>query len=126
MLNRIVSYLFFIFIPLFLFSGWKSSSTTEITSYYFYKRKPFYLNFKSDLLFVKLRSQLSGGQLDGLLSQYEFINSIEQHSLSDKKLFVKLSESFDQTGLNDAISRLKLNNEIANVSPVFSPYNEKK
>ncbi len=124
MFKRIVSYIFFVFFPLYIFSGFKSSST-ETTAFYFYKGKPFYLNLKNDLLFVKLRSQLSGSQLEELLLRYDFVNSVEKHSLLDNKLFIKLSESFDQTGLNHVIQMLKLNNEIANVSPVFSPDNGK-
>ena len=98
----------------------------SITKFYIYKGKPFKLNLKSDLLFIKINKNLKSTEsFSNLISQFPEISAKSNFDVKDGKGFVTLNSAMDESSIVSLIARLTDKAEIGYASPVFSPDNGK-
>jgi subtilisin family serine protease len=122
MIKKIIASVALVFIPLIMFSGWKSSDN-NITSFYYYKGQPFALTLKSDLIYIKVKDNVSTDQLAGKLSAIREISPLANLSGTDSKQFITLNSPQGDVPLMDITRQLTSLDEIEYASPVYSPDN---
>jgi subtilase family protein/type IX secretion system substrate protein/CARDB protein/proprotein convertase P-domain-containing protein len=117
------------FIPLVVLAallstiGWTNFTETgnnNITNYYYYQGHRFYLNQKTDMIFIKLKHEISKTDFESMISSIGTIPADYSFEKNDVRQFVKLRAGLDNVSLNNVISLMSNNSLVADASPAFS------
>ncbi|MBE2228375.1 MAG: S8 family serine peptidase [Ignavibacteria bacterium] len=105
------------------FIGWNApvtgSNASSVTNYYYYQGQKYYLEHKTDMIFVKLKSEISRTEFENMISSYGTIPADYSFEKNDVRQFIKLTGALDNTSINTIISALRSNNSVLTASPVF-------
>lgn len=105
------------------FIGWNApvteNSAANITDYYYYQGQKYFLEHKSDMIFVKLKNEISRAEYESIISSYGTIPADYPFEKNDVRQFIKLTGALDNTSINTIIAALKGNNSVLSASPVF-------
>lgn len=103
--------------------GWTNFTETgsnDITNYYYYKGQRFYLNQKTDMIFIKLKHEISKTEFESMISSIGTIPADYSFEKNDVRQFVKLRAGMDNISLNNVISQVSSNPLVTDASPAFS------
>ncbi len=105
------------------FIGWNNytpgSNAGDITDYYYYQGQRYYLTHKADLIYVKLKNEMSKQEFENMISSYGSIPSDYSFEKNDVRQFIKLRAALDNTSINTIVSNLESVNSVEFASPVF-------
>src|SRR3972149_11387230 len=105
------------------FIGWSEFNTEQsnsVTNFYYYQSGKFYLNHKPDMIYIKLKNEISKSEFNSIISQYGDIPQDYSFENNDIRQMVKLRSALDNVSLNTVISQVKNNANVEYASPVFS------
>lgn len=110
-----------------LFSGWHANNK-NITSFYYYKNKPFHLTLKTDKIFLRLKENISLERVNNLISRAGkgAITQLTNAPEDETRFFVDVNAAAsNENVISEVINDLKREPDVEYVSPVFSPDNGK-
>lgn len=124
-MNYISKLLLFIVIAASFSSiGWNnfspSGSSGSITDYYYYQGNRYYLDQKPDMMFIKLKNEISRNEFVNLFGSIGDIPSNYSFEKNDVRQFIKLRTVMDNVSMNNVINQVKNNPLVEFASPVFS------
>lgn len=104
--------------------GWNnfstSSSSANITDYYYYQGARYYLNYKPDMIYIKLKNAISKTEFNNLIRDYGETPADYSFEKNDLRQFVQLRTSLDNVSMNNVIGLVNNNPLVEYASPVFS------
>lgn len=104
--------------------GWDNFSTSgssaNITDYYYYQGSRYYLNYKADMVYIKLKSAVSKTEFDNLIRDYGKTPDDYSFEKNDVRQFVQLRTNLDNVSMNSVLSMVISNPLVEYASPVFS------
>ena len=105
------------------FIGWSEFNTEQsnsVTNLYYYQGGKFYLNHKPDMIYIKLKNEISRIEFNSIINQYGDIPQDYSFENNDIRQMVKLRFALDNISLNNVIRQVKNNANVEYASPVFS------
>jgi subtilisin family serine protease len=110
-----------VFLSIIGWNNFTSPENSSITNFYYYKDSLFYLNLKPDMLFIKLKENISVNEFNNIVGEYG--NTAEGYSYEKNGVnqFISLRSPLDNVSLKNAATQLVNNPLVEYASPVFSP-----
>lgn len=105
------------------FSDSENGNDSKLTNYYYYKGQKFYMQERTDLVFLNFKSNISTSAAREILSDYPEIDiNISEAGIRDDH-FVKLKSKLSEDDYVSLIHRMKSDNNFENVNYAYSPFN---
>ncbi|MCX7878041.1 MAG: hypothetical protein N2510_05285, partial [Ignavibacteria bacterium] len=103
--------------------GWTNFSvgqnSSSITDYYYYQGQRYYLVHKPELIYIKLKQEISRVEFISLMSSYGDIPSEHSYEKNDVRQFIRLRTVSDNSTLNSLINQIRTFPQVEYASPVF-------
>lgn len=102
-------------------SGDNGQSSTGIVNYYYYQGQKFYMQPRTDVVFLKFKNDLSENAAREVLSRYPQIDlSRSSVNLNDDN-FIRLNSRLDDASYTELIKEMKRSAELENVNIAYNP-----
>jgi subtilisin family serine protease len=121
-LKRIFLFFLLLLSANILLMGWSFNSTKPaLTDFYYYKNQPYYLDIRTDKIFIKTKDVLTQTQFKSLLNRYYQTVSNGKFDVNEKMQFVDLAMLYDQSSIAALVNALNQDPQVEYSSPVYSP-----
>jgi len=125
-LKKFQGYFFLLIVIIFygfaFLSGFPGGNSGRITNYYYFQGEKFFLQERTDMVFLKFKTGITQNSAFDILSKYpQFDLNLSQINTDDDN-FIRLKNNFTESEYIEFINRLKLDESFDNVSYAYSPY----
>lgn len=103
------------------FSENKLERENKITNYYYYNGEKFYLQERTDVVFLKFKNNVAEGAALNILSAYRQLDLRNANIKTDDDNFLKLNSKLTDEDYFNLISEMKTNENFENVNFAYSP-----
>jgi len=110
-----------IFLGFTFFPGVSGNNSGRILNYYYFQGSKFFLQERTDMVFLKFKTGTSQNAAIDILSRYPQLDLIRSQINTDDDNFIRLKNNLTESEYIEFINRLKLDENFENASFAYSP-----